>query len=253
LSIFPAGALEAGFWLETASSVACEIAAMVGYRFVLFDMEHGILTVNDLDLLVPLCRGLAMKVFIRAAAAERLHIQQALDTGADGVIVPQIESAKHGEAVAALAKYPTLGTRGMGYGRATAYGGVTADLPDRDNKTTQCYLMIETAGALMEVAAIAKLQTVDGLFLGPSDLSLSRGFGTYKGTQQDFADARKMAQAAIEAGKDWGLPALGEKQLRLAKELRANFITVSDDRTALRVGALQHLEFTRRILGAGSA
>lgn len=250
MTTFAKGALEPGFWLETANQAACELAATAGYKFVLFDMEHGIISFKDLDYLVPFCRGMGLVAYARAACAERLPIQQALDTGIDGIIIPQIENLAHAKAASTLTKYPPLGTRGMGYGRATAYGQVTPDLPERDNKRVGCYIMIETAGALADVDAIAALDTVDGLFMGPSDLSLSRGFGVYKGTNTDLAAVRTVAKAAQANDKAWGLPAMGEKALRLGKELDAHFVTVSSDRAAIAVGAKTHLDFTRSITQA---
>src|SRR5512145_1431394 len=96
--------------------------------------------------------------------------------------------------------------------------------------------MIETATALADVAAIADLETVDGLFIGPSDLSMARGRGAVKGTKADQDDVRAIAAAVTRANKIWAMPASDGVMYALAHELGADYVTVSDDLTALRAG-----------------
>ena len=86
---------ELAFWLETPSMAACEIAALLGYRIVVLDMEHGVIGSEACDAIVAHCRAVGLAVYVRVAAAERLLIQQALDFGADGVMLPQIADLAH--------------------------------------------------------------------------------------------------------------------------------------------------------------
>jgi 2-dehydro-3-deoxyglucarate aldolase/4-hydroxy-2-oxoheptanedioate aldolase len=161
-------------------------------------------------------------------------IQKALDSGADGVIVPQIRDAEHAAEVTGFAKYPPKGTRGLGFSRIDGYGrSGGAALPARENRRTLCYPMIETPGALAEAAAIARLPTVDGLFLGPSDLSLTRGRGMLQLTDADFADARAVAAAARGAGKRFALSGASDASWAFAVTTGADFIGGADDLSAL--------------------
>lgn len=233
------------FWLETASQAACEIAALVGYRIVILDMEHGVISQAAADRLIPHCKGLGLTVYSRVAAAERVPIQHALDSGADGVVLPQIRDAAHARAATACAKYPPLGTRGVGYSRTMSYDAVGAGFFEAENRRVLCHPMIETAGAFAEVAAIAALPTVDGLFIGPSDLSMARGRGLYRETPEDRADVEAIAAAARAAGKSWGMPAPSPTAFALAGRLGAAYVTVSDDLTALRLGLAQGLAVTK--------
>lgn len=230
-----------GFWLETPNQAACEIAALVGYHVVLFDMEHGILSVESADRLIPYCRRLGLTVYSRVAAADRVAIQHALDAGADGVILPQIRDLEHARETTAFAKYPPRGVRGMGWSRIMDYDSTPPDFVERENRRTSCYAMIETPGALAEAARIAALPTVDGLFVGPSDLSLSRGRGLYRASPDDTADVSSVAEAAAAVGKPWAMPAPDPDLARFAAQNGAAFITVSDDLTALRLGLAQGL------------
>ena len=162
-------------------------------------MEHGAIGAEACDLIVAHCRAIELRCYMRVAAADRLLIQQALDFGADGILLPQLENLAQARIATAYAKYPPLGTRGVGYSRAMDYGAYD-NIDDKffatENTRTVCHAMIETPGALKDVLEIAALPTVDGLFIGPSDLSMTRGRGAFKFTEEDAQDFRTVAAAA---------------------------------------------------------
>ena len=229
------------FWLEYASLPACEIAAGLGYDAVIFDLEHGVIPEAAADQLTLMCKRLGLTVYARVATAGRVAIQHALDSGADGVILPQIAGLEHAREVTAYAKYPPLGTRGVGYSRTMNYGGVPRGFYAAENRRTLCLPMIETPGALSDVEAIAGLDTVDGLFVGPSDLSMTRKRGPFAASDADLQDLGAVALAARKAGKSWGVPAPGQKMYDFAVQEGAAFVTVCDDLTALAAGFAQGL------------
>ena len=233
------------FWLEYPSLPACEIAAGLGYGAVIFDLEHGVIPQEAADGLTLASKKLGLAVYSRVAAAERVPIQHALDSGVDGVILPQIAGASHAREAASYAKYPPLGTRGIGYSRTMGYGAVTPGFFAAENRRCLCFPMIETVEAVAEVQAIAALDTVDGLFIGPSDLSMARGRGAFSATAEDLADFETVAAAAERAGKLWALPAPGEKVFDFAVRRGAALVTVCDDLTALGLGFAQGLAAAR--------
>lgn len=238
-----------GFWLEQPNLAALEIAALLGYRLFVIDMEHGIITPESCNALVAQGCALGMTVVVRVPAAERVMIQQALDYGADAVMLPMIRDAAHAAEAAAYAKYPPLGTRGVGTGRAFGYGAyeaVESDFHRNANGRTRCHVMIETVGALHDAEAIAALPAVDGLFVGPSDLSLARGRGAFRFTADDENDFRTVARACRLSQKILGLPAPNSKALALAMSEGADYVTISDDLTALRTGLEQGLAMFRQ-------
>lgn len=227
---------EIAFWLETDSQKACEIARLVGYDLVIFDMEHGILDDAALDRLVPFCLGIGLSAYVRVSEATQPKIQTALDIGATGVILPQIRSAVHAREVTQFAKFPPLGTRGMGYSRSTAYGAATNEFIEHENKGRICFAMIETATAFEEAEAIAALPCVDGLFIGPADLSLARGRGVFSATLEDVYDLQSVVATARRAGKLWAA-ATGNLSYRAeALSLEPAFVTAADDLSALYAG-----------------
>jgi 4-hydroxy-2-oxoheptanedioate aldolase len=230
-----------GFWLETPHQQACEIAALVGFDLVIFDMEHGALDDRALDHLIPFCTGIGMATYVRVADSTRPLIQAALDLGADGVIVPQIRDLNHARETAHLAKYPPQGSRGLGYGRPQRYAAATDAFIAEENRARHCYLMIETAGALAEVDDIAKLPCVDGLFIGPADLSLVRGRGVFDADAEDLADMQKIAAAAARHGKLWAAAAGNKLYREAALSAGPAFVTSADDLSALKAGFTQLL------------
>ncbi len=241
---------ELAFWLERPDIAACEIAALLGYRIVILDMEHGAIGAESCDRIVALSRKLGLRALVRVAAATRVLIQQALDFDADGVILPQIEDLRHASEVCAYAKYPPLGNRGVGYSRAMKYGIGTA-IGDQffaaENRRTTCHAMVETPGALRDSVAIAALKTVDGIFIGPSDLSMSRGRGAFNFRDEDRADFLAVVEAVGKAGKPFALPAPSRAVFDFAVEHGAGYVTVCDDLTALRVGLEKGLDVARGV------
>jgi 2-dehydro-3-deoxyglucarate aldolase/4-hydroxy-2-oxoheptanedioate aldolase len=96
--------------------------------------------------------------------------------------------------------------------------------------------MIETARALEDVEKISNLASVDGLFIGPNDLSLARGRGEFRADGRDHADISRISAAARAAGKPWAMPVASAGDRAFATGLGAAFMAISDDLTALRDG-----------------
>lgn len=233
---------KSGFWLESDNQKACEIARTVGYEVVIFDMEHGILDERALDRLIPLSNGIGLETYVRVSEATQSRIQTALDIGAAGVILPQIRGLTHARTAAAYSKYPPLGARGLGYGRTQSYCTATDAYIATENSNRKCYVMIETGGAFAEVEEIAALDCVDGLFIGPADLSLARGRGAFAARSEDMEDMKRIAAAATARGKPWAAAAGNPRYLREALTLDPTFLTRADDLTALLTGFRQLIQ-----------
>lgn len=228
--------MKRAFWLQTAHQQACEIARLAGYDMVVFDGEHGVFEVTALDRLVPFCAGIGLAPFVRVGEASRPQIQAALDMGAMGVILPQIEGLDHAAHVTAFAKYPPLGSRGIGYSRTMNYDGVGPDYIAAENGKRLCYAMIETAGAFAAMAEIAALPCVDGLFIGPGDLSLTRGRGLFADTAADATDLKQVAETARKAGKHFAAAGPTRNYAQQAVDLGASFVAEGDELTAMMIG-----------------
>lgn len=241
-----------GVWLSGPNVAAAEITARIGYTVVVLDIEHGSFDLDTLERFIPTLKGLGLEVMAKVLGPERGPIQQALDFGADAVVIPHILDADHAKRVCAFAKFPPKGDRSFAGGRTVAYGGPDDQwFLDQDAKT-RCYPMIEHAGALRDIEKILDLDTVDGVFLGPSDLSIRRDRGAYKRSGADFADLKIVADAAHKAGKHWILPAwsVSEKEFALANG--AYCLALTMEHGALALG-LQDAWQTTQTLRAESA
>jgi len=229
-------------WLSTPNHIMVEIARDLGYRRFVLDMEHGLFDLEPTDKLVCLMKAMGLEVHAKVLGPLAVPIQQALDMGCDGVIIPHIGDAAHAREVTAAAKYPPIGTRSFAGMRTSHYGGAGQSYYDDADRNTRCYPMIESAAALEDVEAILALPTVDGVFVGPSDLSLSRGRGAYRNTDADRADLTRIAQAAAAAGKAWIMPGWSQAERDFARPLKPAFMLVVDEGGALYTGLSQALQ-----------
>lgn len=240
-----------GYWLLTPNRAAYEIARLAGYDTLIVDMEHGIFSQDSADPTVAAGKALGFTVYVRVAEAARVPIQQALDAGAHGVILPHIDSLAHAREVTAYAKYPPLGTRSVGAGRTWDFGGAPKDFAGHANRSTVCYAMIETAGALKDAAAIARLSTVDGLFNGSFDLGMSRRGRIFSGSPADLADLAAIAAAARAAGKPWSM-IVGQHEYRLyCRRHGIGMAVVADEYGVHTTGAGLLLAAARADFGGG--
>ena len=233
------------FWLMTPNEDACEIAAILGYGTAIIDMEHGTFDQASAARIITVCKSLQLRVVTRVDSADRVPIQHALDFGSDGVILPQIVDLDHAKRATSFAKYPPLGTRGFGGGKTVRYLPAPQHFVEAENRRVSCWAMIETATALGDVEEIAALETVDGLFIGPNDLSLARGRGEYNADGRDHEDIARIARAAAAQGKPWAMPIASREDRDFACGLGISFMAITDERTALRDGleaTLRHLD-----------
>lgn len=196
-----------GFWFTDASVPLAEIVAKLEFDFVVLDVEHGMFDLAILERFVPVLKGMGLDVFAKVLGPERGPIQQTLDFGCDGVIIPHIEGVEHAAEVTAFAKFPPLGRRSLAGGRTTGWNPLTDEWIAEQDANTKCFPLIEEAAALEDIEKIASLATVDGMQVGPTDLSTSRGRGAYSRTDADRADLERCAAAFDAVGKPWIYPA----------------------------------------------
>jgi len=225
-----------GLWLSTPNAALLEIASAQEVAAIVLDIEHGTFDLASLDATLLVSRAMGLPVLAKAAAPERAAIQQPLDFGATGVVIPHVGALAHAAAVSAFAKFPPLGSRSFAGGRTVAYQSPEETFFSGENGRTLCLPMIETAEALDAVEAIATLPTVDGLFVGPSDLSLRRGRGRYRRTLEDRRDLERIAAAARAAGKPWIMPAWTAEEQQWARELGSRLLVVAEEQAILADG-----------------
>jgi 4-hydroxy-2-oxoheptanedioate aldolase len=173
-------------------------------------------------------------------------VSRALDFGAEGIIAPMINSAADARAFAAAAKFPRIGERSWGPHRAAMLAGIAnqKDYLANANDNIVTLAMIETRNALANSDAIASTPGIDGLFLGPSDLSIALSDGKTLDPESNAVEAEldRIVAAAHKAGKIAGAYcATAERALAVAKR-GMRFCAISSDMGFLRAGARLQLD-----------
>lgn len=163
-----------GSLLNLPSAGVAEVLAAAGFDWLFIDTEHGPIGTHDLiAILQAVDRDLAC--IVRVPALSVGAIKRALDMGAAGIIVPQIESAADAAQAVRLSRYAPDGARGMGLARAHGYGFTFSDYIKNANDEIAVIVQVEDARAVEQIEAIAAVDGLDAVFLGPYDLSASLG------------------------------------------------------------------------------
>lgn len=187
-------------WMTMPSSHLAGQLARLPIEGVCLDLQHGMMGFSDAVGMIAAVSNAGRPAIVRVLWNEPGLIGQALDAGAAAVIVPMVNSKAQAEAMVRSAKYPPMGGRSWGgYTAFQTYGMSAPDYLKRANSMTQVFAMIETQAALDAVEEIASVPGLDGLFVGPSDLSiaLSNGAGIDK-TATSTLDAMKRVAAAAK-------------------------------------------------------
>ncbi len=163
-----------GTMLTLPAPEVAEMVSKCGFDWLFLDGEHSPLAILDWQRLIEATAGRCACVLRVPSQSER-DIKQALDIGADGIIVPRVNSAEEARAVVERAKYPPRGIRGVGLARAQGYGLEFGEYMAAANNRTAVIVQAEHVDAIGEIDAIAQVDGIDAVFIGPYDLSASMG------------------------------------------------------------------------------
>jgi 4-hydroxy-2-oxoheptanedioate aldolase len=172
---FTAGLFSIGTWLTILDPAATELIAGAGFDLLVADGEHGPVATDDLVRMLIATRASGVPVLYRVAANEPVRIMHALDSGASGVVIPQVRTTADVERAVAWCRYPPDGLRGIAPRRASGYGRETAAYMARANRLVTCCIQIETREALKDLDAILAVPGIDTILVGPNDLAASLG------------------------------------------------------------------------------
>ena len=166
---------QVGLWSSLRSNISAEILAGSGFDWILIDTEHAPNEVPDvLSQLQAMATGTAEAV-VRCAWNDTVLIKRILDIGARSILVPFVQNAQEAAAAVAATRYPPLGNRGVSVApRANRYGRVK-DYHRKAHQDICVLVQVETRAAISQLEAIAAVEGVDGIFIGPSDLAADLG------------------------------------------------------------------------------
>lgn len=190
------------FVLEFPTTGIGPLAARAGAAFAVFDMEHTGWSLETIRMVVAASRATPLVPIVRVPATEYHFIARALDVGAEGLMVPMVETAGQAETIARSARYPPLGRRGAAFGVAhdDYCGGDIVGKIRTANEQTLLIAQIETAEGVRHAREIAAVDGIDVLWIGHFDLANSLGIPG----QFDHPDFRQAVETVLEACRRHG-------------------------------------------------
>jgi 4-hydroxy-2-oxoheptanedioate aldolase len=232
-----AGRPQIGLWTSLASNLAVEVVAGSGFDWLLLDMEHA---PNELPMvhsqLQAMAGGTAHSI-VRPPWNDMVVIKRLLDIGAQSLLIPYVQTAEEARSAVAYTRYPPQGVRGFATGpRANDYGRITDYVQTYADEL--CLLVqVETRQGLENLEAIAAVDGVDGVFIGPADLAAALGHPgelTHPEVQAAIEDA---IRRLVAVGTPPGILSGDETLARRYLQLGCLFTAVGSDLALLRAGA----------------
>ena len=245
-SIWARGEAVVNGWLSIPSAFSAEVMAHQGFDSLTVDMQHGVI---DYQVAVTMLQGISTTGAMPMARVpwnDPARLMKILDAGAYGVICPMVNTRAEAEALVRACKYPPRGYRSWGPVRASIYAG--ADYGDHANEDIVVMPMIETAEAMKNLDDILSVPGVDGVYVGPSDLSLALGLKPR--LDQTDAPVVEAQQRIAEACKRHGVVAgIHNSTATYALKMIAQgyqFVTLASDSRHMAMKAAEEVAVVRK-------
>jgi staphyloferrin B biosynthesis citrate synthase len=226
-----------GTFLKTPHPHVVEVLATTGLDLLCIDAEHAPFDRRDIDACIMAARAGGLPVVVRTPSAAPEQILNALDCGADGVVVPHIRTAEEAGSVVAATHYGAGGRGYAGSSRVAGYG--TRSIPDHlaaSANTSTLIAQIEDVEALDEIDAIAAVEGVDALFIGRIDLTIALGCNS-PDDPKVIAACDHIIAAAVKAGRPVGLFTSKPSDAPIWQAKGATLFLLGSDHGFLRDGA----------------
>lgn len=240
------GQRQVGLWSGLCNPIAAEIIAGAGFDWIVIDGEHAPNDVPSLLAQLQAMRGGTAEPVFRVPWNEPVMIKRVLDVGARSLLIPFVQNAKEARAAVAATRYPPLGIRGVAVApRANDYGRIRG-YHQNAHLDTCVLVQLESRAALNEIEAIAAVEGVDGIFIGPSDLAADFGhLGNPKHPEVQAA-IKNAGERIRAAGKSVGTLSGHLDDVEHLFELGFNFTATGSDVGILARGAEQIAERFRK-------
>lgn len=223
-----------GLWASLGSPITTEVLGLAGFDWLLLDAEHA---PNDVLTLIPQLMALKdspSAPVVRPPANDTVTIKRMLDSGFHNFLIPFVESAEEAARAVAATRYPPQGVRGVSVAQRSNRYGTVPDYFTTVNDNIALAVQIESRRGVAAAAEIARIEGVDGLFIGPSDLAAAYGH-LGNASHPEVQDAMAIIfEAARAARKAVGILAPVEADARRYMEMGASFVAVGSDLGAYR-------------------
>ncbi len=245
-----AGEPTIGLFVNLGSVVSAEIVARAGYDWALVDLEHGMATQGELLAQLVAIQATPTAAVVRVVSSERMRVGRILDLGADGLMIPRLETVADMRETVSWMRYPPAGIRGVAAGtRGAGYATVAhADIGSINERVLGVF-QVESRAAVAAVEGLAGIDGVDVLFVGPADLSHEMGIpGEF--ANPAFIDALdRVAAVAAAHGKAAGMLVRDASEVPAYLARGYQFLGIGSDSGLVMSGARSQLAEARRALG----
>lgn len=233
-----AGRPLAGMWVCSGSPLVAELCAGAGLDWLLVDAEHSPNGLESILAQLQAIHGYPVHTVVRPPVNDTVVIKQYLDLGVQNLLIPMVNSVAEAEAAVAATRYPPHGARGVGsaLARAARWNRVP-DYLARASETISVTVQIESAAAVEAVEDILKVDGVDAIFVGPSDLAASMGLLGQQEHPEVRAAVEHCLSVAKAAGKPGGVNAFAPATAEHYLANGADFILVGADVALLARGS----------------
>lgn len=231
------GERQIGIWSSLCSPNVAEIVSLTDFDWMVIDMEHA---QNDLDDVIEQLRAMAggkVSPIVRPPWNDFVAIKRLLDAGVTSMVIPYVQNAAEAEAAVAATRYPPKGIRGVAGGSRASRYSRTSDYYERADHEICLILQVETASAVEEIEAIAAVDGVDAIFIGPSDLAASMGHLGNPAHPEVFEKIREARERIDTAGVAPGILSFNPEQAQSYLDLGYRFVAVGSDQRLLMNGA----------------
>lgn len=221
-----------GLWLSTGEAVVADIVGRTGFDWLVIDGEHGPNDLRSIMRQLQVLDGLPVEPVVRPPVGAKWMIKQLLDIGARTLLIPMVNTAEEAAECVRSVRYPPNGDRGMGaiVARASRYGTIS-DYAARAGDEICLLVQVETKEALENLEAIAGTDGIDGVFIGPADLSADMGYPLRSDEVLSAID--NAIERIVAAGKPAGILTFDEELNRRFIAKGASFVAVGADLTVL--------------------
>jgi len=194
--------LTLGSWITIGHTAIVDIMSSAGFEWLVVDIEHTSIDLATAHQLIATIQANGMKALVRVSKNEEVIIKRILDMGADGIVVPMVKSKEDALEAIDYAKYPPVGKRGVGLFRAQKYGLGFDEYKKWVNDELVIIAQIEHIDAVENIEEIITTEGIDGVIIGPYDLSGSMGYpGEY-----DRDDVKKAIAKVLQVCKEQNFP-----------------------------------------------
>jgi len=223
-----------GGWVCSSDPMVTEVVAQCGFDFVVIDTEHAAQTTLSVQAHMLALKGAETTPVARVVWNDFVRVKQLLDMGALGIVFPWVNTVEEAEQAVRALRYPPRGVRGFGPRCAMRYAEDNLDYFRHADERILALPQIETPQAVENAEAIASVDGVDALMIGPADLSINLGVPLDWECETFLAAVQHVADAAEAAGKAFGVITSGADYARRWIDLGARVVIAGADHALLR-------------------